>query len=302
MQTVLLYYKFIKIDDPKNLRDSQYELCQGLGIKGRILIGYEGINGTVAGTRSACEKYMSETEKVVGSVEWKISEASDDTIFPKLKVKVRNEIVTFGFQTDLSKTAPYIEPEELKYLYKNNENFLILDGRNEYEGRIGKFKNAVVPDIDNFRDFPEWFKQNKNMFKGKKVVTYCTGGIRCEKLSAFLVENGVGDVVQLHGGIHRYAEETGGENFDGEMYVFDSRVHVPVNSVNPEVISECIHCQTKVARFRNCKNVVCNKQIIICSECESNMQGCCSEQCVMSVNSKFESTKDLNQNFINSDL
>jgi UPF0176 protein len=280
MKTILLYYKFVQVSNPQQLRDEQFALCQRLNLKGRILIANEGLNGTLAGNKEDCEVYMRETEKSIGDLEWKISTSEREDLFPKLKVKVRPEIVTFGFDVNIDHKANYIEPEELKSLYRRNEDFIILDGRNEYEGRVGRFKNSIVPDIKNFRDFPRWFEENREIFEGKKVITYCTGGIRCEKLSAFLVDKGVDNVYQLHGGIHKYAEVTGGENFEGEMYVFDSRIHIPVNYINPNIISHCHHCGTKVARFKNCRNNSCNEQIIICEDCEKKFNGCCSRSCL----------------------
>ncbi|RMD76697.1 rhodanese-related sulfurtransferase [Candidatus Dojkabacteria bacterium] len=279
MQTVLLYYKFFHVRDPHDLRDWQYDLCRKLKLKGRIIIAEEGINGTVAGDRSSCEEYMSKTEEKIGKLEWKTSHSEIEELFPKLKVKVRPEIVTFGVKVDLSKKAPYIDSYEMRNLYNSEEfdDYVIVDGRNEYESRIGRFKYAVTPDINNFREFPKWFKKNRGIFKGKKVVTYCTGGIRCEKLSAFLIEQGIRDVFQLHGGIHRYSERTGGENFEGEMYVFDARVHVPVNFVNPNIISRCHFCGKSVARFKNCKNQRCNSQEITCEECEKLYSGFCKK-------------------------
>jgi|SRR5690606_22821173 len=292
MYTVLLYYKFTKIENPQKLRDEQFELCKRLGLKGRILIAEEGINGTVGGSREACEEYMAETMKVEGleDIEWKISESEQDP-FPKLRVVVRDEIVTFKKKVDLSKRAEYIEPEELAQLYEKNEDFVIIDGRNEYEGRIGKFKNAIVPEIKAFREFPEWFEKNKDKIKGKFVVTYCTGGIRCEKLTAYLIDQGITNVKQLHGGIHRYGVETGGKNFEGEMYVFDNRITVPVNSVNPEIISECHHCGVKVARYVNCCNAECNKQFICCVECEEKYEGGCCVECQSRSRYKVNSEK-----------
>lgn len=280
MYTVLLYYKFIKIKNPEELRSIQFDLCNKLNLKGRILISEEGINGTIGGLKEFCDQYIQETSKYPGleDIEWKFSESEVDP-FPRLRVVVRDEIVTFKKGVDMSKTAPYIEGNELDNLYDSQEDFVIIDGRNEYEARIGKFKNSIVPDIKAFRDFPDWFEKNKTLLKDKKVITYCTGGIRCEKLSAYLVEQGLDDVYQLHGGIHKYGEETGGQNFEGTMYVFDNRIHVNVNTVDPTVISECEHCGKKVARYINCCNAKCNKQFICCEDCDIKFGGGCSEEC-----------------------
>lgn len=284
MYKILLYYKYTHITDPEDLKQKQLELCKRLNIKGRILIAEEGLNGTVGGTPEALDQYMAETMVYPGleDIEWKISDSKENA-FPKLRVVVRPEVVTlglekFGKDVDLSHKANYIEPEDLLNMYESGEEFTIIDARNEYEGRIGKFRDAIIPDIDNFREFPEFVASIEHL-KNKTVVTYCTGGIRCEKASAYLKEQGFEDVRQLHGGIHRYADKTGGKYFDGEMYVFDARVHTPVNSVNPTVISECHHCNEKVARYVNCCNAQCNKQFICCESCEKDFGGGCSGDC-----------------------
>jgi UPF0176 protein len=276
---VLLYYKYVKIENPEELREKQLELCERLGLKGRILISNEGINGTCGGDENAVRAYMLETEEYPGleGIEWKISDSDIDP-FPKLRVVVRNEVVTFKEDADLSQKAEYIEPEELKALLENDEDVILLDARNNYESEIGKFKNAIAPDIKNFREFPEFVKSIENL-KDKPVVTYCTGGIRCEKASAYLISQGFKNVRQLHGGIFKYGEEAGGKDFQGTMYVFDNRIHVPVNSVNPEIISKCLHCDTGVARYVNCCNAKCNKQFICCEECEAKFGGGCSTDC-----------------------
>jgi UPF0176 protein len=282
MIKVLLYYKYTDIKQPEKLRLEQYNLCSKLNIKGRILISNEGINGTCAGEVEEIEQYILETEKELGRIEWKIS-YSENQVFPKIRVVVRDEIVTLGLKrreedVDINAKANYIEPEELKELLEKDEELYIIDARNDYETEIGKFKKTIDLPIKNFRDFPEAVKKIDNL-KDKKVVTICTGGVRCEKASAYLRENGFTNVRQLHGGIVTYAEKTGGKDFLGTCYVFDQRIHVEVNKVNPEIISQCIHCKTSVARYINCCNAKCNKQIICCEACEVKFEQACSEEC-----------------------
>lgn len=284
----LLYYKYTKIENPEKFRDEQYELCKKLGLKGRILIADEGINGTVCGEDAACEEYKKATNSVPGleDMEWK-EDIEKTQIFPRLRVVVREEIVTLGLRKDnkdvsIENSAEYIEPKELLELLENNEDIVLVDGRNEYEARIGKFKNAVIPNIKSFRELPEYIQKDPEFqaIKNKQIVTYCTGGIRCEKFSALLKENGFENVKQLHGGIHKYGKEAGGKHFQGEMYVFDGRINVKVNSVNPEVIAECKHCKVKISRYVNCKNTQCNEQFICCEECEQKTNRSCSEECM----------------------
>lgn len=273
------------LDDPEGIRDRQRELCQKLDLKGRILISDEGINGTISGLPAAIDAYIAETtaESAFADIEWKSSWA-DEQVFPRLRVVVRDEIVTLGMKkigqdVTLENKAHYIEPEELLELYETEQDFVILDARNAYEATVGKFKNALIPPIDNFRDFPKFTQQNLKDYKDKPVVTYCTGGVRCEKASAYLREQGFTDVRQLHGGIHTYAEKTGGKHFEGELFVFDKRLHIPINEVDPTIISHCQHCQSTVTRYIDCAVNSCNSLFICCEKCERTFFGACSEAC-----------------------
>ena len=285
---VLLYYKYVPLDDPDEVRQWQYDLCAELDIKGRILVATEGINGTVAGRPEAVEEYKRRTESrdEFSGMEWKES-AAEEQVFPRVSVKVREEVVTLGLKSErynpdkkdvaLDNKAHYIEPEELLKLYENDEDFVILDARNEYEAEVGKFKNALIPPIDNFREFPEFAEKHLQDYKDKEIVTYCTGGIRCEKASAYLREQGFKKVRQLHGGVHRYSEETGGKYWEGELFVFDKRLLMPVNHVNPTVISECEHCGTAVARYIDCSNKQCNALFVCCEMCDKITDARCSK-------------------------
>lgn len=282
---ILLYYKYVPISDPDQLKIDQKDLCQKLNIKGRILVSTEGINGTVAGLENDINLYVEATKSIpeFSDMEWKISWA-DEQVFPKLRVVVRDEIVTLGVKKSgddvkISNKADYINPDELKKLYDENKDFVILDARNLYESKIGKFKNALIPPIDNFRDFPEFVEKNLSQYKDKDIVTYCTGGVRCEKASAYLRENGFEKVRQLHGGIHEYGEQTGGQYFEGELFVFDKRLNVPVNEVDPSVIAECLYCKKTITRFVDCHAHGCGTLFICCEDCQNLHLGACSIQC-----------------------
>jgi UPF0176 protein len=282
---ILLYYKYIPLKDPELIKNQQKELCERLGLKGRILISSEGINGTCAGQEKEINEYIKETQKIPEfvDIEWEVSWA-EIQVFPRLGVVVRDEIVTLGIKktgmdVSLKNKADYIQPEELKELYEKNEDFIILDARNAYEAHIGKFKNALVPPIDSFRDFPEFVEKKLADYKDKNVVTYCTGGVRCEKASAFLREKGFKHVRQLHGGVHRYAEETGGKYFEGELFVFDKRLHVPINTVDPTVLTTCKFCQKPVTRYLDCVVPMCDEFLICCEECEKINIMACSVEC-----------------------
>jgi len=281
---ILLYYKYIKIDDPAQLRVEQKELCQRLNLKGRVLIADEGINGTLAGEEAAVNEYQAVTESnpYFSDIEWKIS-AADEQVFPKLRVVLRDEIVTLGAKKQgpdvaLENKAYYIEPEELLTLLESNEELILIDARNDYEVEVGKFKNALIPPIRNFREFPG-FVNSLPISKDAQVVTYCTGGIRCEKASAYLREQGFSNVRQLHGGIHDYGVKAGGKYFEGEMFVFDKRLHVPVNQINPSVTAHCVHCELAITRYIDCPVLTCDSLFSCCEPCEKAQLGACSTDC-----------------------
>lgn len=222
----LLYYKYVPIKAPELFKEKHKQQCVELGLKGKILVSHEGINGCVSGTFEATEAYMKlmHEDERFHDMQFKIGETEGHT-FTKMLVKTRPEIVTFGTDVSLENSAPYIEPEELKSLLDAGEDIVLIDARNKYEADYGTFENAIVPDIQVFSKFPEEAKKWEDL-KDKQIVTFCTGGIRCEKASAFLRENGFENVRQLHGGILTYAEKVGGDHWDGKCFVFDERVAV----------------------------------------------------------------------------
>lgn len=285
---VLLYYKFVPIADPQAVRDEHEALCNSLRLKGRILVAQEGINGTVSGLREDTEAYMAwmQEHPLFKGIEFKIDDHDSHT-FLKMHVRVKNEIVRF----DVPETNPaerpfhnYIEPEDFREILKRAEsdpNIILLDARSEIEFELGKFKGALTLDIERFRQLPQHLEDIEGL-REKEVYTYCTGGIKCEKVGLWLHDNGFKNVKQLHGGIVRYGKEAGGEDFEGRMYVFDQRVSVPVNNVNPTVIGKCEVCGTHSERIINCANAACNKHMIICDDCATRLEGCCSEVCMES--------------------
>ncbi len=277
---VLLYYCYTPIAEPEKFREEHLLFCIDLNLRGRIIIAAEGINGTVSGSKEACERYIAffKADTRFGNIDFKIDYSETHT-FRKINVRVKPEIVHSGFAniSPNKRTGKHLSPKEFKEL-KDQDNVVVLDVRSNYEHQLGKFKNAITLPIENFRDMPA-HADTLQQLKGKKVLTYCTGGIKCEKASAYLLELGIEDVYQLHGGIIKYGIEAGGEDFEGQCYVFDDRVAVEVNTVNPSILSRCHHCQQPNQRMVNCASASCNKHLALCHSCAEVLAGACSETC-----------------------
>jgi UPF0176 protein len=277
---ILLYYCYSQIEDPEQFREQHHLYCLENRIKGRIIVAHEGLNGTVSGRTEDCERYMADlkADPRFAHTDFKVEE-HDTHGFQKLHVRVKPEIVHSGMAhiNPGQQTGIHLEPAEFKRL-KDADDVVLLDVRSNYEHSVGKFRNALTLDIENFRDFPEKVSELE-AYKDKKIITYCTGGIKCEKASAYLLEKGFQNVYQLHGGIIKYGLEEGGEDFEGKCYVFDNRIVVDVNKVNPKVISRCYICDTECDRMINCANPVCNNHVPICETCGWEMEGACSPAC-----------------------
>lgn len=281
--SVLLYYCYTHIEDPEDFREKHHIQCLELNLRGRIIVAEEGLNGTVSGLKADCEAYMTlvKADPRFEDIDFKV-EAVPDHTFAKMHVRVKTEIVhaSLPHLHPKQKTGTYVEPEEFrKILQTQSEDTVILDVRSNYEHKVGKFKNALTLDMDNFREFPEKVKELVNL-KGKKIITYCTGGIKCEKASAFLLEQGFEDVYQLHGGIIKYGIEAQGEDFEGKCYVFDNRLVKEVNQINPSVISRCFVTGEPSDRMVNCANPHCNKHIPMSEAGAAVYNGCCTEACM----------------------
>jgi UPF0176 protein len=283
--TILLFYKYVFIEDPKKLRDEQRALCEKLGLKGRIITAPEGINVTIEGTNENVEKYLKEylSDPRFSDTHIKRSKGTGSA-FPKLSVKARKEIVTLGKDYNSIKTkGKVIKPEELKEWFKTKkvgEDFYIVDLRNDYEFKVGKFKGSVLPDLQNFRDVPKVLHELKDM-KDKPIITVCTGDVRCEKASAYLQDEGFENAYHLDGGIVTYMEKFPAQEFEGSLYVFDGRILTHFDSPESHVvIGTCEKCETKSERYVNCKNPKCNKHFICCESCsEVDGKSFCSVEC-----------------------
>lgn len=276
MQKELLFYRFTPIADPEAVRLWQHALCASLGLRGRILISEHGINGTVAGDVDACKRYARATREYSGfrgmDMKWSAGTGEE---FPKLSVKVRDEIVTFGAPGELRVDesgvvggGTHLKPGELHRLLEERPDAVLFDGRNRFEAEVGRFRDAVVPDAETTRDFVSLLDSGAyDHLKDKPVVTYCTGGIRCEVLSSLMRSRGFEEVYQLDGGIVRYGETFGNAGlWEGSLYVFDGRGTVDFGS-GTAIVGTCHRCGTGTNRVANCHDWSCRKQLTTCDGC-----------------------------------
>ncbi|ANP71117.1 hypothetical protein PA27867_0142 [Cryobacterium arcticum] len=281
---ILLYYVFTPLADPEAIRLWQRDLCESLGLRGRILISKDGLNGTVGGDLPALKRYVRKTRQYAAfaDIDFKWSEGTglDETgaslDFPRLVVKVRDEIVSFGSPESLTVQAggvvgggTRLAPAELHALVaERGDDVVFFDGRNAFEAEIGRFRGAVVPDVANTREFAAELDSGKyDHLKGQPVVTYCTGGIRCEVLSSLMKDRGFGEVYQLEGGIVRYGEAYGDDGlWDGSLYVFDQRMSVDFSD-HAAVLGHCQVCGDPTKNMLNCRNLSCREQLVVCPDC-----------------------------------
>ncbi|TFD78214.1 rhodanese-related sulfurtransferase [Cryobacterium fucosi] len=281
---ILLYYVFTPLADPDAVRLWQRDLCESLGIRGRILISGQGLNGTIGGDLAALKRYVRKTRDYPAftriEFKWSNGSALDPAglslDFPRLVVKVRDEIVSFGAPGELRVDSDGVvgggeklSPAELHSLVaERGDDVVFFDGRNAFEAEIGRFRNAVVPGVANTREFVAELDSGRyDHLKGKPVVTYCTGGIRCEVLSGLMKDRGFTEVYQLDGGVVRYGEAFGDDGlWDGSLYVFDQRMSVDFSD-HTAVLGHCQACGEPTKNMLNCRDVSCREQLVVCPAC-----------------------------------
>ena len=265
---VILFYKYVPIEDPAAFMAEQRDLCMRLGLKGRVLIAAEGINGTLAGSRASIDQYIAALrgDPRFADVAFKTS-AGDEHTFPKLMVKVRPEIVTLGAGIPLTpETENQLSPEVWKRIMEEDPDAVVLDVRNRYEWQLGRFANAITCEIEHFKELPAYVDRLEEL-KERKVLIYCTGGIRCEKTSALLRSKGFTNVFQLHGGIVTYQEKFGNEHWLGECFVFDQRLQVTVPE-NLVTVGQCAHSGRSTNRIVNCLHDPCHTLFLLAQKTE----------------------------------
>ncbi len=277
LNKIILYYAFAPVEDPRAVMLWQKTLAESLGLKGRVLISKHGINGTLGGEMDNLKKYVRQTREYpgFGKTDFKWSEGTGND-FPRLSVKVRKELVAFTTPDEIKveksgvvNGGKHLKPHEVNALVEEKgDDVVFFDGRNAFEAKIGKFKNAVVPDVQTTHDFINELESGKyDHLKDKPIVTYCTGGIRCEILSAVMINRGFKEVYQIEGGIVRYGEKFRDKGlWEGSLYVFDGRMNINFSD-EAKTIGECEACSEPTSTFRNCSNLGCRDLILLCDAC-----------------------------------
>ena len=286
------FYKYVRIENPAVLQSRLWKLCKSLELRGRILLGKEGINGSVCGKKERIQEFKEKLTKnqIFSGIDFK-EQSSEKQAFSRLYIAIKKEIVNFGLKVDLSKTAPFVTPKELKSMLDKKEDIVLLDVRNDYETKIGKFRDSRVLNIGNFRDLPKAIS-GINELKSKKIVTYCTGGIRCEKASVFLREQGFEDIHQLKGGILKFGEAFPDTYWQGKCFVFDNRISIEINKKANDFF-DCDLCSKMANDYLNCHNLDCDKLFSCCDGCKIEFNASCSLECSKAPNRRKKDVADL---------
>jgi UPF0176 protein len=267
---VLLFYKYVSITEPLTVQKKQRTLCEELGLKGRIILAHNGINGTVEGLSENTQKYIEfmQQEELFTDIVFKKSEGTGKAL-PRLQIKVRKDLVsdkTAEWNVDPSEmTGKYITAGQLHKWIHAKKKFYIVDMRNDYEYNSGHFEGSIKPEFETFRDLPKMLPKLKK-YDDRPIVTVCTGGIRCERASGLLLKYGFKDVYQLKDGIVTYMEQYPNEDFKGRLYVFDNRILMqPAEGY--EMVGTCASCGKASEDYINCSNDTCHRHLIMCIAC-----------------------------------
>ena len=281
MYKVISFYKYVDIENPESFAKEHLDWCVKQGLKGKVYLAKEGISGSIFGNKEKTDLYKSKLKsyKIFEDILFKETD-TNQIAFPKMHVRVKDEIVNSGLENvDPQNGGKRLSPEELLKFYNEEKDFIIVDSRNWYESKIGKFKNAIAPNITHFREWPKVVESLKD-YKEKTIVTYCTGGIRCEKASAYMIKEGFKDVYQLDGGIINFINKYPHTYWQGSMFVFDDRKILDPNTKEElKYIAQCEFCGKPTSYYINCHNIDCDKIIIICHECKVDNDYCCSDEC-----------------------
>lgn len=281
---VLAFYIFTPIEDPHAEVQLHKKFFAERDIASRIYISEEGINGQMSGSTNHAKEYidwMHSRESFKGII-FKIHPHTEH-VFPRKTVKYRKQLVAIDTTVDLEKRGEHVSPKKWKEMLDSQENRVLIDVRNDYEWKVGRFEGAELPPCETFREFVAYADNLKDKVDPKKtpVMMYCTGGIRCELYSSILKERGFDSVYQLDGGVIGYGLEQGNEHWKGKLFVFDDRLTVPISSSSEAtVIGTCKLCETPIESYYNCANIDCNELFLCCPDCIDTHKGCCCNSCL----------------------
>ena len=275
----ITFYKFVELKGLKELKEEILNQCKRIDMRGKIIIASEGVTGYGTGSKASIDKF----EKFLQSIEefkdiWIKRNPTKRFNSKRMLVKIKKEIITFKHPFTIGNRGEYISPKDLDKLYENREDFVLIDVRNDYEHELGSFKDAMRLNMRRFSQFPEAILKYRKSLQRKKIVTYCTGGIRCEKATAWMRENGFEEVYQLKGGIVNYGIEVGSSNWEGLCFVFDDRGAVKISPKNQKEWSKkCCVCFIPTSLSHTCH--YCRRQFYQCRRCSPLFENCCSKFC-----------------------
>ena len=285
MNKIILYYKYTNIEDLPKFCDKHRKKCLDLNLLGRIYLAQEGINGTLSGLPENIEVYKKYLLALDGFDGTSFKESTCEKVpFRKMIVRIRSELAALksSMKLDLNKnSANHLSPKEWKTTIESNVDYVMIDVRNDYEYAIGHFDRGMKMNVKNFFDSENWLEK-ENIPKDKKILMYCTGGIRCEKFSLLMKSKGYEDVNQLDGGIINYAQTVGGDHYKGRCFVFDDRLSIPIEKNQKNPLTRCLITDVPCDQYLNCADPDCNKLFICSIEGAKKMKGCCSEECMKS--------------------
>jgi len=281
---VLAFYRYVTIDNPHQMVQEHLDFLGKCDAKARIYISDEGINGQMSIAKADMQAYIDwlHAQKPFEGLEIKVHEHPEHA-FAKLTVKYREQLAALDTKVDWRNTGEHVAPEQWKEMLENrDEDTILIDVRNNYESKVGHFEGAMLPDLETFREFPTYTDELKEKYDPKKtkVMMYCTGGIRCEIYSALMKEKGYDEVYQLDGGVIKYGLEVGKDHWNGNLFVFDDRMVVPLEGKPAAPIEKCHVCDTLSDIYYNCANMDCNDLFVSCPKCNEDRKGCCSESCM----------------------
>ena len=279
---VLAYYIFTPIADPHGEVATHKAFFEGRDVTSRIYISENGINGQMSASETDAQAYMDwmHSRPQFSSIYFKLHDYHEQA-FPRCTVKYRSKLVAIDESVDLSQGGEHVSPDRWQEMLEKEDEHVLLDVRNDYEWKVGRFDGAELPPCETFREFSEYADKLKEKVDPKKtpVMMYCTGGIRCELYSAVLKKRGFEKVYQLDGGIINYGLKKGSEYWLGKLFVFDDRLVVPISEQETPVIASCHHCGIEAEKYLNCANMDCNELFICCKSCSEKYVGCCQSSC-----------------------